>query len=100
MAPGLVETTLPYINGASKQHTDRPREVWGTPLSTRKLSPHDVVHFDSGLKPRAHRIACKPAYPIWCLYILIFSCSKFICVEDLALERSDVRNNRLIINSH
>lgn len=59
MAPGLIETALPYVNGNSKQHTERPRELWGTPLPTRKLSPHNDIQFDPVLKPRAHRMACK-----------------------------------------
>lgn len=96
MVPGNVETALPYVNGTSKQHPYRPKEIWGTPLTTRKISPHDDVHFDSSLKPRAHRIACKPVLSHLVLYILMFSCSKTICVENLALERSDVKNNRLI----
>ena len=56
MAPGLVDTTMPYVDGASRQETGRPQDTWGTPLPTRKLSPQDDIAFDPSLKPRAHKM--------------------------------------------
>ncbi|XHF97189.1 hypothetical protein AWENTII_000789 [Aspergillus wentii] len=35
----------------------RSMKSWGTPLPTRKLSPHEDVHFDKALKPRAYEMA-------------------------------------------
>ena len=55
MAPGLVDTTMPYANGA-RHEIGRPQDTWGTPLPTRKLSPQDDIAFDPSLKPRAHKM--------------------------------------------
>lgn len=53
-----MSMSLPYVNGASRG-SNKTMADWGSPLPTRKPSPHDDVHFDSVLKPRAHRIVGK-----------------------------------------
>lgn len=56
-----MNMSLPDVNGASRgmKYPNRTMADWGSPLPTRKLSPHDDVHFDSTLKPRAHRMVGK-----------------------------------------
>ncbi|KAJ5108958.1 fumarylacetoacetate hydrolase [Penicillium angulare] len=38
-------------------HYGRTKDDWGSPLSSRKLCPHEDVKFDPKLKPRAHPMA-------------------------------------------
>lgn len=56
-----MSMSLPYVNGASRgsKYPNRTITDWGSPLPTRKLSPHDDVHFDPALKPRAHHMVGK-----------------------------------------
>ncbi|KAJ9228638.1 hypothetical protein DTO207G8_8333 [Paecilomyces variotii] len=45
------------VNGTSKPlHPGRSMADWGSPLPTRKLSPHEDVKFSAELQPRAHRM--------------------------------------------
>lgn len=57
----VMSTSLPYANGANRglKYPNRTVADWGSPLPTRKLDPHEDVHFDSALKPRAHRMVGK-----------------------------------------
>lgn len=90
MAPGLVDTTMPYVDGASRQETGRPQDTWGTPLPTRKLSPQDDVAFDSSLQPRAHKMDSMEARLQVADRMLIYNHSEFCWFQGFVSECPDV----------
>lgn len=89
MAPGLVDTTMPYANGA-RQETGRPQDTWGTPLPTRKLSPQDDIAFDPSLKPRAHKMDSMEVPPQITDGMLIYNDSEFDWFKGFVFECPDV----------
>lgn len=90
MTPGLVDTTTPDVNGASRQEIGRPQETWGTPLPTRKSSPQDDVVFDPSLQPRAHKMDSMEAHPPMMDRMLIYNHSKFYRFKGVIFECPDV----------
>ena len=90
MAPSLVDTTMPDVNGASRQEIGRPQDTWGTPLPTRKLSPQDDVAFDPSLQPRAHKMDSMDARPQMTDRMLIYNHSEFYRFKGLIFECPDV----------